>query len=273
VSSPSLPPSVKSTQKSAASAKNQPIDRALAVLEQVLDAPGRFSVATLASELALPLPSAARLVAQLESRGLIRRPLGTRQLSPGTRLLALGLGAARATFTSDVPHQLLVGLAASLGEHCQIGVVSGTEVVYLDSARGARGASLQFEPGERVPIHCTSTGKLFLAELDDAALARFLGRRPLRRYTPSTITDPAKLIAQVKQVRAHGWAATDGEYAAGVVGCAVPIRGHDGAMIASLAVAVPAARTAFAVVHRFVPALREAAKAIGAAIDAARPKS
>ena len=269
MSSRSLPSSAKSTQKSAALAKDQPIDRVLAVLEHVLDAPGRFSVAALAAELELPLPSTARLVAQLESRALIRRPLGTRHLSPDTRLLALGLGAARAAFTTDAPHQLLVGLAASLGEHCQIGVIRGTEVVYLDSARGARGASLQFEPGEHVPIHCTSTGKLFLAELGDTALARFLGRRPLRRYTPSTITDPVKLIAQVKEVRRRGWAATDGEYATGVVGCAVSIRGRGDTMIASLAVAVPAARTSFAAVHRFVPALREAAKAIGGAVEAA----
>lgn len=242
----------------------------LAVLERVLDAPGRFSVAALANELGLPLPSVARIVAQLQSRALIRRSVGSRQLSPGTRLLGVGLAAARAAFTSELPHQLLIGLAASVGEHCQIGVIRGTEVVYLHSARGARGASLQFEPGEHVPIHCTSTGKLFLAELDDAALARFLGRRPLRRYTPSTITDPVRLTAQVKDVRRRGWAATDGEYVAGVVGCALPIRGRNDVMIASLAVAIPAARTAFNAVHHFVPALRETARQIGAAVDTGR---
>jgi len=249
---------------------DQPLDRTLAALERVLDAPGRFSVAALASELDLPLPSVARLVAQLESRALIRRAVGSRQLSPGARLLGLGLAAARAAFTSDAPHQLLVGLATSLGEHCQIGVISDTEVVYLDSARGARGASLQFEPGEHAPIHCTSTGKLFLAELDDAALARFLGRRSLRRYTPSTITDPVRLTAEVKDAGRRGWAATDGEYVAGVVGCAVPVRDRNNAMIASLAVAIPAARTAFSVVHRVVPAMRETAKAISTAVDTPR---
>jgi IclR family acetate operon transcriptional repressor len=176
----------------------------------------------------------------------------------------------RAAVTDDAAHLLLAGLAARLGEHCQVGVVSGAEVVYIDSARGARGASLQFEPGERVPIHCTSTGKLFLAELDDAVLAGFLGTRPLRRYTASTVTDPAVLLAQVHETRQRGWAATDGEYVAGVVGCAVPIRGHDNAMLASLAIAIPEARTKFSAVHRFVPALRGAAKAIAVAIESGR---
>jgi hypothetical protein len=34
--------------------------------------------------------------------------------------------------------------------HCQIGIISCTEVVYQDSARGTR-ASLQFGPGEHIP--------------------------------------------------------------------------------------------------------------------------
>ncbi len=228
--------------------------------------PGRLSVATLAAEAGLPLPTAARLVAQLEARRLIRRGLNTRQLLPGPRLIDIGLDATRAAFTGEAAHLLLVGLAARLGEHCQIGVVSGAEVVYVNSARGARGASLQFEPGERVPIHCTSTGKLFLAELDDHVLPGFIGSRQLRRYTPSTVTDPAALLAQVREVRTRGWAATDGEYVSGVVGCAVPIRSGDGGMIASLAIAIPEARTSFNAVHRFVPALRDAAKAIGETI-------
>ncbi len=270
VSSRLLPSLHASEQSDATESRDQPLDRMLAMLEHVLAMPGRFTAASLATELGLPLPSAARLVTQLESRGLIRRALGARHLSPGPRLVSLGLDAARAAFASDAAHLLLIGLAARLGEHCQIGVVHGTEVVYVDSARGARGAHLQFEPGGHVPLHCTSTGKLFLAELDDAELQRFVGRHPLRRYTPSTITDAAGLIEQVQEVRARGWASTDGEYAAGVVGCAVPIRGSNHTMLASLAVAIPAVRTPFNAVHRFVPALRDTARAIGAAVESGR---
>jgi IclR family transcriptional regulator, acetate operon repressor len=257
-------------RKTPETASDQPLDRALAVMELVLAKPGRLSVATLAAEAHLPMPTAARLVTQLEARRLIRRGLGTRYLSPGPRLIGLGLDAARAAVTGEATHRLLVGLAARLGEHCQIGVVSGTDVVYVDSVRGTRGASLQFEPGEHAPIHCTSTGKLFLAELDDASLSSFLGTRPLPRHTASTVSDPAALRTQVHAVRRRGWASTDGEYVAGVVGCAVPIRDRNGAMLASLAVAIPEARTKCSGLHRVVPALRETAKAIGAAIEVSR---
>ena len=206
----------------------------------------------------------------MAARGLIRRALGSRQLLPGPRWVRLGLNAVRTSLTADAAHALLIGLAARLGEHCQVGVVSGAEVMYVDSACGARGVGLQFEPGEHLPFGRASTGKLFLAEMSDSALPGFLGRRPLRRYMQSTVTDPAALIAQGEEVWPRGWASTDGEYAAGVVECAVPIQDGKDAMLFSLAIAIPTVRTPFSAITRFLPALRAVAKVIGAALATGR---
>ena len=111
---------------------------------------------------------------------------------------------------------------------------------------------------------------MFLAEQDDAGLWGFLGNRPLPRHTATTVTDPAVLRDQVREARRRGWASTDGEYVAGMVGCAVPIRDRGGAMLASLAVGIPEARTKCSEVHRIVPVLRDTAKAIAAAIETSR---
>ena len=142
--------------------------------------------------------------------------------------------------------------------------------MYVDSVCSARGVGQQFEPGEHVPFGRASTGKRCPAEMSDSALPGFLGRRPLPRHTQTTITDPAALIAHVQEVRRRGWASTDGECAPGVVGCAVPIRDGKDALLASLVIAIPAAGTPFRAVTRFVPALREAAKATGAAVATGR---
>ena len=48
--------------------KDIPLDRAIGVIERVLAMPGRLSVATLATELRLPLP--------VSRRGLLKRPRG-----------------------------------------------------------------------------------------------------------------------------------------------------------------------------------------------------
>lgn len=250
---------------------DQPLDRAFLVMGAVLDAPGPVSVTAVAERTGLPLASVHRLAAQLERRGLLGRALGSRRLLPGPRLLRFGLDIARRGALRDLVQAILAGVAEETGEQCQIGVVSGHEVVYVGSARPPRaqgGGGLQFESGQRAPIHCTSTGKLFLARLPPERLRQTLRALPRRRYTPNTIVSAAALLAEVEAVRARGWASSNEEYVAGVVGCAVPILRPDGAgMVGSLAVSIPAARREYGRLRALIAPLRRAAEALGAALD------
>ena len=61
--------------------------------------------------------------------------------------------------------------------------------IYLDRVESAWPFGLRFEPGSRVPLHCTSMGKLFLSQLPDKKRALLLRSIPLYRYTENTITD------------------------------------------------------------------------------------
>ncbi len=253
---------------SAPAGRDQPLDRALLVLEAVIEATGPVSVTALAERTGLPPPSVHRIAAQLEQRGLLGRALGSRRLLPGPRLLRLGFDILRGGALRDRPQAILAALAEEIGEHCQIGVVTGHEVAYAASARPPRTAgTLHFEPGQHAPIHCTSTGKLFLALLPEERLGALLSTLPRRRHTPNTLVEEAALRAELRTVRARGWASSDEEFVIGVVGCAVPILRGDGTMAGSVAVSVPAARMARAGLRRLVPALSRAAKAIAAVLD------
>jgi DNA-binding IclR family transcriptional regulator len=239
-------------------------------MDAVLDAPGPVSVTAIAERTGLPLASVHRLAAQLERRGLLVRALGARRLLPGPRLLRFGLDIARGGALRDPAQAILAGVAEETGEQCQVGVVSGHEVVYVGSARPPRAGrgGLQFEPGRRAPVHCTSTGKLFLAQLPPERLRQALRALPRRRYTASTIVSPAALLAEVEAVRARGWASSNEEYVAGVVGCAVPVLRPGGAeMVAGLAVSIPAVRREHGRLRALIPPLRRAADALAAVLD------
>jgi DNA-binding IclR family transcriptional regulator len=237
-------------------------------LEAVSEASGPVSVTALAERTGLPLPSVHRIAAQLEQRGLLGRALGSRRLLPGQRLLRFGFDILRGGALRDRPQAILAALAEEIGEHCQIGIVTGHEVTYAASARPSRTAgTLHFEPGQHAPVHCTSTGKLFLARLPEDRLDALLPALPRRRYTANTLLEEAALRAELKAVRAQGWAASNEEFVLGVVGCAVPILRGDGAMIGSVAVSVPAARTGRTGLRRLIAPLTRAAKAIGAVLD------
>jgi DNA-binding IclR family transcriptional regulator len=222
----------------------------------------------LAALCAVPVPTVHRLAGQLESRGLVKRALGSKKLLVGPALVQLGLAASQAAIRSDPVHGILVTLAAKLGEPCQIGVRAGNEIVYVDTVRAARSAGLHFEQGRRAPIHCSSIGKIFLAEMAQGHFDQWLEGTELSRLTPATIVSARRLKAVVKDVRRSGWAASNEEFAPGVVGCAVPIRIASGLLIAGLGVSVPSARASFDEVKDHVPLLKAAAREIGDACDA-----
>jgi DNA-binding IclR family transcriptional regulator len=242
-------------------ASDQPLDRALAILTIVAKAARPISVTDVAAACGLAGPTAHRLVLQLEKRGLLKRALGSKKVLGGEALLNLGLSALNAAVRSDRPHQVLLSVAAELGEHVQLGTRMDNDVLYLDTARAPRsGAGLQFEQGRRAPLYCTSIGKIFLAELSDDEFAWWLAHTPLQAATPQTITKSASLRSAVAKVRSTGWATSKDEFAVGVIGCAVPIRAADGRLVAGLGISVPDARVKFKELERFRRPLERAAK-------------
>jgi len=243
--------------------RDQPLDRAFAMLSALASASRPTSITELAALCAVPVPTAHRLAGQLEERGLVKYALASKKLLVGPALVQLGMAAAQAAVRSDRVHGILVALAAKLGESCQIGVRADNEVVYVDTVRAARSAGLHFEQGRRAPIHSTSIGKIYLAEMPDEQFDLWLQNAELPRLTPATIVSARKMKATVKDVRRNGWAASNEEFASGVVGCAVPIRLPNGSLIAGLGISVPSARASFDEVKTHVPVLQRAAREIG----------
>lgn len=243
----------------------QPLERALVVLETISKSHVPLTISEVATRCGLPVATVHRLISQLEPLGMLRRALGSKRLMVGVGLLELSRAALESSMVADAPHRILVGLAGQIGEHCQIGVWADGEVLYVDSARATRSEGLHFDPGRRSPLHCTSIGKLFLAEMPEDALRHWIANTPLATPTPRSITQGDDLLRMIAKVRAEGWAASNEEYAPGVVGCAVPIRSVDGALIAGLGISAPSARVGFRDLPQFRPALERAALAIGQA--------
>ena len=245
----------------------QPMDRAFAILGAVVSDAGPMSVTDIATNLSLPVPTAHRLVAQLEKRGLLKRALGSKKVVIGEAFVQLSLSAVEAALRGNRPHQILLALSATLGEHVQVGIRSDNDVLYVDTARvPLSGPGLMFEQGRRAPLHCTSIGKIFLAEMADAEFSEWLIQMPLPAATPHSITKRPQLRAAIGKVRRMGWATSDEEFATGVVGCAVPIRRADGQLIAGLGLSVPSARTSLSDLVQYRPKMEAAAQSIAATL-------
>jgi IclR family transcriptional regulator, acetate operon repressor len=112
------------------------------------------------------------------------------------------------------------------------------------------------EPGRRVPAHCTGVGKALLSQLPDDAVRELLARTGMAAQTPSTITDPDVLLAELARIRAEGYAVDEGEQEVGVRCVAVPVQGALGTL--GISVSGPAPRMTADVIERAVPLLHQA---------------
>ena len=244
-----------------------PTVKAVAILEAMATVRRPLGVTEVGMLLGLPKPTAHRIVRMLESEGLLQREPGSRRFVPGARLVRLGLGVVAASMLSAPRHAILEALSQKIGETCNFGVMADNHVVYLDRVESAWPFGLRFEPGSHVPLHCTSMGKLFLSLMPVKKCALLLRSIPLYRYTENTITDAARLEAELENIRSAEVSTDNQEFLAGVVCVAVPVRDNNKQPVAALAVSAPLARMTLQQGLQHVPLLQAAAEQLTLTID------
>lgn len=68
----------------------------------------------------------------------------------------------------------------------------------------------------RVPLHCTASGKAVLAALRPDEFDRYLAQATLTRFTANTIVDERVLAVAARQIREEGYAFTQDEWTIGI---------------------------------------------------------
>lgn len=237
---------------------DSPAAKVMAVLDCVarLRAP---SLSAIAEQLDMPTPTAHRICRELERLGWLQRLPGSRMWTVSRALVDLSANVLAGAANSAAAQAILRALTREIGEMCSFAVQIDDEVVYIASAEPPQELTLSFRAGRKAPLFCTSSGRLFLARLDDVSLARYLEAAECPAFTRYTVTDPKKLLAIIRRVRAAGHAVTEQEYMLHVVGAGVPIIGPHDAFYGVLSVAAPDVRCSSKRLERLLPLLRRAA--------------
>ena len=239
-----------------------PVARLFAVLE-LASRMGMISAADVVHVLDLPRPTAHRMITTLERLALLQRMPVKGKYAVAPRLVDLASGILASTIVYAPIKSLLKAVSERTGETCGLAVIAMGEVEYIASVAGRSPLTLQFQAGQRAPLHCTSSGQVFLAWQTPEQQADFLATGPWEAMTEFTLTDPRALNARLRKVRLQGFAMNDSEYISGVVGAAVPIRNRDGQVVATLTVSAPRSRRPLEQIREIVPVLVNYADRIG----------
>lgn len=216
----------------------QSITRAISLLKAFDDRHPEWSLSELSEQVGLNKTTVHRLLAALESEGLITRNSISGGYRLGLELVGLGGAALRANDLHAIARPEMERLAQDGGVAVALEVLSRGQVLVLDEIASRGPAGTPRDMGVRLPLHATSTGKLLLAHRPPAEIEQHL-RTPLAALTEKTLTDPVQLQQALAQIRTQGYAIAREELEIGFIASAAPIYDHTNAVVAAVSIGGP----------------------------------
>jgi DNA-binding IclR family transcriptional regulator len=219
---------------------------------------GRFDPAPLseiAEHLGLAPSSAHRLLATLQSEGLVEQDPRSHRYLVSAAIIEL---AMRPLLEEDrlrnIARPILEELRERTGETVHLATLRGANVVTVEQLESMQTLLVRHPKGMILPAHATAVGKALVAFRPEIVAA--LVAEGLRQLTPFTVTDPALFEAELDSVRRTGYAINERQRLPDTAGVAAPVFGAASSPVAAIGISGPASR----VQGDVLPALAEQAR-------------
>jgi DNA-binding IclR family transcriptional regulator len=242
------------------------LGKALSVLEIVVtsDGPLRFSEILALSD--QPRGTLHRHLAHLVEEGLL---IQGRDLcyEPGLRLLKFAYRSWSKNQFRAVAAPHLRKLHEETGETVHLGVLRGTEIIYVDKVESRQTVRMGSQIGNASPVYCTGLGKAALSVLPQDRLAETLGKLTFHRFTANTHLSVAALKRDLDEARLRGYAFDREEHETEIrcVAAAIHDTGFD--LVGGISVTGPAYRVTMEQLEIWAHPVRQAAMAISEDVE------
>jgi IclR family pca regulon transcriptional regulator len=246
---------------------SQSLERGLAILSSFRDGRALLGISDLGRELGLTRSTTHRYVATLAALGYLQQDAPTKKYRLGPRVLDLGFSAINSMELREVAAPHLRDLSDATGFTVNMAILDDLDIVYVERVRSSRARQreidLNLHVGARLPAYCTSLGKVLFAYLLPHEQRERLGRTTLTRRGPNTLTTRAAFAAELRKIRADGFAINNEELAYGLRSIAAPVLSHDGTATAAINLAVHSTMLSLSdLVAKLSPPLRHTAAEI-----------
>ena len=215
---------------------SQSLERGLAILACFTPDQPVLGIAEIADSLGMSRSTTHRYVITLVALGYLEQD-ASRKYRLGLHVTDLGMSALNSTSLREHAQPYLDELRRRTGYTINVAVLDGPEIVYIARSRSHRRAQqridLGLSLGSRLPVYCTSMGKLLLAHLPDRERRELLAEIRLERRTPNTITNKRLLQIELDRIQEDGFAVNDEELNPGLHSIAAPIRSDSREVVAA----------------------------------------
>jgi len=220
----------------------QSLTRGLSLLEALARAEGGLTLTDVSQRVQLAPSTAHRLLATLEKMGYVyqsgelgRWYVGLQAFTVGTSFLANRDFVAQS-------HPYMRRLMEQSGETANLGILDGTEAVFIDQVQCRETMRTIVKLGSRVPLHASGVGKAIFAAMPDDEIEAILKVKGLPRITANTITSPETMWASIRVIRQRGWSFDDEEHALATRCVAAPIYNEHAEVLGAISLAGPSSR-------------------------------
>lgn len=223
----------------------QTIERAAYIFDILSQTPNGLSLGELARKANLPKGTAHRLLSSMAYFDFIRQEPTTKNYHLGFKLVDLGNLLLSQIDLRRQAHSFLINLSESVKETVHLVVLDRDKALYIDKVDlhpKASGLQMVSRLGSRIPLHCSSVGKVLLAYMEKTDAEKLIWDSALAKRTKNTITDPEDLMQHLSFVRENGYAIDDEENEEGIRCVAAPIRNSSGRVEAAMSISGPTTR-------------------------------
>jgi DNA-binding IclR family transcriptional regulator len=223
-------------------AGSQTLDRALGTLLRIGESGSRgLTLAECSAALGYSKPTVHRILRTLAGRGFVSVDGERGRYTLGVANLRLGMAFLEQLDLRQEALPILRDLGERTGETIHLGVLDGSDVVYIEKVESRHAVRMFSQIGRTMPAHSTGIGKAILAYLPDDELEEALPER-LEARTPATLTDRRRLLDHLAATRRRGYSTDEIENEEGIRCVGAAVFDHTGAVRAGISVAGPESR-------------------------------
>ena len=243
------------------------LGKAMNVLEVIASSPVPLRFTDLLPLIDQPRGTLHRQLKNLMDEGLIS--IGRDQTyGLGLRLLRFASKSWSRNRFREIAEPEMRRLHEATGETVHLGILSGSEVVYLDKVESRQTVRMHSQIGNASPTYCTGVGKAALSTLDDAHVRKLLAKTIFKQHTPTTLKGIEALISELHDIRTDGNAFDREEHEPGIHCVAAPVSSREGNLAAGVSVTAPAFRVPMQQLQAWAPLVREAGRALSEEVNA-----
>lgn len=215
------------------------VKKALDIINYIAEQEHEQGATEISEALGYGVSATYHILNTLKESNIISQNEKTKKYKLSLKLWQLGMTAYSQNNISDALKPFLVKLRDYTGETANLTILEGEEIVYVAQEESDKLIKMFTKTGATAPLHCTASGKIFLAYKDQAERNEIIEGLDLVKFTENTIVEKGKLVEELQRIKKDGYGFDVEERDEDVSCIAAPVFGPQDELMACLSISGP----------------------------------